>query len=82
MKASFQARQKKRRRTTRIILLVFSLLLLVAALAGYWLFQTVMRPIVRTPDQQAFHLYIPSQADYQQVGLALCTRPDRQPQPL
>ena len=67
MKASFQARQQKRRRTTRIILLVFSLLLLLVALAGYWLFQTVMNPIVRTTDKKEFHLFIPTHADYQQV---------------
>ena len=67
MKESFQTRQKKRRHTTRVILLVFSVLLLLAALAAYRLFQTVMNPIVRTPDKKEFHLYIPTGADYRQV---------------
>ena len=67
MKASFQTRQKKRRRTTRILLLVFGALLLLATLTAYLLFQTVMGPMVKTPDRKDWHLYIPTGADYQQV---------------
>ena len=67
MKEAFLNRQKKRKRTTRIILLVFGLLLLVAAFAAYWLFNTVMSPIVQTPDKKEFSLYIPTGATYEQV---------------
>ena len=57
----------KRRRTVRIVVLVLSALILIALIAGYKLFQTVMKPNVSTPDRKAFSLYIPTGASYSQV---------------
>lgn len=57
----------KRRRTVRIVMLVLAALILIALIAGYKLFQTVMKPNVSTPDRKAFSLYIPTGASYSQV---------------
>ena len=57
----------KRRRTVRIVVLVLAALILIALIAGYKLFQTVMKPNVSTPDRKAFSLYIPTGASYSQV---------------
>lgn len=59
--------EKKRKRIVRTIILIFTLLILVALFIGLRLFKTVMKTNVNTPEGQAFSLYIPTNADYQQV---------------
>lgn len=67
MKEQFQAHTKKRKQMGRIIISVFVLLTLGVILAGYLLYERVMKPIVRTPDGKDYSLYIPTGADFQLV---------------
>lgn len=67
MKQKNNETDMKRRRTVRIVVLVLAALILIALIAGYKLFQTVMKPNVSTPDRKAFSLYIPTGASYSQV---------------
>ena len=55
---------KKRLKT---ILIILAVILVIAVLAGYRLYDMVMKPNVTTPDKQDFSLYIPTGADFNQV---------------
>ncbi|MBO7082463.1 MAG: endolytic transglycosylase MltG [Bacteroidales bacterium] len=50
-----------------IVLGLVAILLVVAILAGFRLYNMVMKPNVMTPDQKEFSLYIPTGADFDQV---------------
>ena len=50
-----------------IVLGLVAILLVVAILAGFRLYNMVMKPNVMTPDQKEFSLYIPTDADFDQV---------------
>ena len=67
MNATLKTNEPKRKRARRIILLVFGALIVIAILAGYGTYQKIMRPNVSTPEGQDFSLYIPTDADFQQV---------------
>ena len=67
MKQQHSEQEIRRRRIRRIIVIVFGLLIVIALVIGYRLFQTVMKPSVRTPDGKSFSLYVPTGASYDQV---------------
>ena len=50
-----------------VILVILAVLMVVAILAGFRIYNKVMRPNVMTPDQKEFSLYIPTGADFGQV---------------
>jgi UPF0755 protein len=67
MKQKHSEQEIRRRRIRRIIVIVFGLLIVIALVIGYRLFQTVMKPSVRTPEGKSFSLYVPTGASYDQV---------------
>ncbi|MBR6878894.1 MAG: endolytic transglycosylase MltG [Bacteroidales bacterium] len=67
MKQQHSEQEIRRRRIRRIIVIVFGLLIVIALVIGYRLFQTVMKPSVRTPEGKSFSLYVPTGASYDQV---------------
>ena len=50
-----------------IVFGIVAILVVVAILAGFRLYNMVMKPNVMTPDQKEFSLYIPTGADFDQV---------------
>lgn len=67
MKQQHSEQEIRRRRIRRIIVIVIGLLIVIALVIGYRLFQTVMKPSVRTPEGKSFSLYVPTGASYDQV---------------
>jgi len=67
MRTTLKTAEAKRKRIRGIILLVFVLLLGIAILAGYRIFNKIMKPNVSTPDKKDFSLYIPTDADFDRV---------------
>ena len=60
-------KKKNGRRVGLVALLVLGILLVFALAFGYWLYQTVMSPNVRTTDGKDIELFIPTGSDYEQV---------------
>lgn len=67
MKTTLKTSETKRKKLRLIILLVFGLLIGAVILAGYLIFNRIMRPNVSTPAHEVFSLYIPTNADFGQV---------------
>ena len=66
MNAHLKTNEASRKRTRGILFLVFVMLLAIAILAGFRIYQRLMRPNVSVP-QEGFSLYIPTDAGFQQV---------------
>lgn len=67
MKQTRNTQAQKRKRTVRIVVLTLGALILIALIAGYKLFNTVMKPNVSTPDGKEYSLYVPTGASFDQV---------------
>ena len=55
------------KKQTKAILIILAVIVVVAILAGFRLYNMVMKPNIMTPDQKEFSLYIPTGADFDQV---------------
>ena len=67
MKKKLIESEEQRKRIKRTLLIICGLLLFLAILAGSWLYRSLMRPNVMTPDKKDFSLYIPTGATFEQV---------------
>ena len=67
MKQKLKEHETQRRRIKRIVILSLGVLIIIALIAGFKLYQTVMKPNTSTPDAKSFSLYIPTGADFNQV---------------
>lgn len=67
MKQKLNESEQQRKRIRTTLLIIFALLLFLAILAGGWLYRSLMRPNVMTPDKKDFSLYIPTGATFEQV---------------
>ena len=67
MKKNLTESEQRKQRIRRTLLIIFALLLFLAILAGIWIYRSVMRPNVMTPEKKDYSLYIPTGATFEQV---------------
>ena len=64
-------KKKNSKSSKRTVWLVLIILLIFAVAFGYWGYNTVMSPNVKTADEKAVNLFIPTGSDYDQVKALL-----------